>query len=64
MMNHRHPSRQEQTDIAELFDKIGAVELLRVIGALVRDRHPDLTKAQDYNAELLRVAKAIDEDKA
>jgi hypothetical protein len=60
MMNYRHPSYAERQQIRQLCDNIGAVEVLRVIGNIIQNDHPDLTTGQEVRAALWAVAKQLD----
>jgi hypothetical protein len=60
MMNYRQPSVSERKQIRLLCHDIGAVEVLRVIGNIIQNDHPDLTTGQEVRAALWAVAKQLD----
>ena len=63
-MNYRHATQPERKAIRELCDNVGPVEILRVIGSIISNDHPDITMGQAYARKLLAIASELNADRA
>jgi hypothetical protein len=58
-MVHRHPTDAERQQMRDLVDAIGAAEVLRVIGSIIANDHPDLSLGQQAKETVFKVAKDL-----
>jgi hypothetical protein len=59
----RHPTSEERLQIKELVEKIGPVEVLRVIAGLVAQTPTEVATLDEvdfYRGRLMRVARELD----
>ena len=60
MASPRHLNPAERQEIARIADECGLPELLRLVGQIVANTHPDLDQATEMRNQLCLIAKKLD----
>ena len=59
----RHLNEGERAIIRKIADETGAVELLRTVGSIIANDHPDGHKGSEYRSRIMKIALELQTEK-